>query len=112
MGMASTLNTVSKSPSKAQFEAITIVEKAWAEALPEFRVPTDGFFLSLLRMGGLSTAEWAIDRTRRKAFSCQKAGNAMYADRARQFCLSVAFNATSGDFPDRKAGMPKEANRL
>jgi hypothetical protein len=104
MGMASTLNTVSKSSSKAQLEALTILEKAWAEGLPELRVPSDGFFLALLRMEGLATAEWGIDRTRRKAFTCRKAGNAMDADRARNFCLSVAFNADAGDFPDRKAG--------
>jgi hypothetical protein len=102
MGMASTLNTVSRCPNKQQLEALTILEKCWAEAMPEFRVPSDGFFLALLRFGSLATAEWGIDRTRRKAFACQRDGNPMDAARARQFCLSVVFNAASGDFPDRR----------
>lgn len=102
MGMASTLNTLSKAPSKAQLEALTILEKTWAEAMPEFRVPSDGFFVALLRMGGLATAEWALDRTRRKAFTCRRDCNPMNADRARQYCLQVAFNADAGDFPDRR----------
>jgi hypothetical protein len=102
MGIATECTTVSRTRRKAQLEALSILEKCWAEALPEFRVPSDGFFLALLRFGGLATAEWGIDRTRRKAFSCRKTGNAMDADRARQFCLSVVFNADSGDFPDRR----------
>jgi hypothetical protein len=77
---------------KAQLEELTVLEKIWAEAMPNFQVPSDGFFLALLRLGGLASAEIAIDRTRRKAFACRKAGAPMDATHARQYCLAVTFN--------------------
>ena len=78
---------------KQQLDALTVLEKQWAEAMPDFRVPSDGFFLALLRVGGLASAEFAIDRTCRKAFACRKAGAPMDATRARQYCITVGSNS-------------------
>jgi hypothetical protein len=103
MGLATECTTVSRKLDKSQLAALEVLEKCSAEGLPEFRVPSDGYLLALLRVDGLATAEWAIDQTRRKAFACRRDGNSLDADRARLFCLSVAFNPTSGDFPGRRA---------
>lgn len=90
--------------SKEQFEALAVLEKTWASSCEELRCPPDEEILGLIRAHGLAASEYAVRRLGRKLHSARLAGEAtMTAENARKYCLAVAKNSTSGEFPDRQA---------